>query len=374
MSFDASTVPSEPAAIASESAAPQAPVNAASEMPAKPEPLPAPKPLPEAAPAAALTEHAASDEQAALAAKGTKVTPRAATPVHSLNAVKHEELLVQTAAKIRDYTAMGKSAEEALKHLQQEYAALAAALNPKGDAVKAASAALVASLNAQIADGHCHIPVSEAVKTMHGIFVKRQAEAQTSHALLADSAFIQQASAMAASGAPLKASHWFTDAKKEETIADLISDSPAHTLGNGMGQHFLHKALADVYRLDGPLQPALSKAIQQAAPTIAPDAVIAVAKNWLHARFHRADTIAAETKPGTGSLYLEAMKRTEAKLHANFAPAQIPSEIATQVNAELARISEQSAATPEAVTQTPAQHAGTVAQAPALSEQQAPAL
>lgn len=378
MTFDAST---QPEAISTATAPESAPAV---------QPVPPPNPIKDAAPQMAPEAVPAVPAVAADAAKAPTppaasvvpaghmmpATPAPSTLATVLNLIKREELLVQVAGKIRDFTAVGKTEADAVRQLIAEYDALVIALNPHGEAMKAASAALAKELNAQIADEHCHIPVAEAVKTMHGIFTKRQAEAQSSRALLSDKAFMDQAMSMAASGATLKATHWFTDAKKEEIVTELLADSPAHTLGNGIGQHFLHKALANVYRLDGPLQPALSKALQAAAPAMSADAVIATARHWLHARFHRADTLATEMKPGIGALYIEAMKRADAKVHvaAQHAPMnRQEAELASQVEAELARISALPASQPEAVTHAPAQHAGTVAQAPAIA-QEAPAL
>ncbi len=387
-------------------------------------PLPAPKPVPENASANAAADPlaqaspqalaaAAATAKAELARVAAQAASHNATHVKTLDAVKRGEFLVQVASTFRDYTKMGSTEADAVQSLLQMQEALTLALSPAGTVARAASAALNQALNAQIADPHCHIPLAESEKTIRGILTKREAEASAMLSLLSDKAFIEEACKLAASEAELKKPHWYNEEKKEEIISELTADSPAHTLGNGIGQHFLHKALASVYKLDGPLQAPLVQALKAAAPAAHNDSLISTARGWLHDRFHRADTLATDTKPGTGVLYIEAMKRAEAKIvpiveaHTDSlistarevlyatktkpaeakiqpAPATGPAtpavvskeqvQAADVVQNELARIAPLPAAQPETVAAAPAQHEGVVAQAPALQPASAPAV
>lgn len=318
-------------------------------------PLPAPAPI---------QETAATSEQAAMAAAPAPIAPKPALPMPD---AKRTEFLYHVASTIRSYAGMGKSEAEAITDLRQSQEALTKALNPHGDVAKAAAQAMGQAYNSQLTHATCHLPESEFQKSMHGIFTKRQAEAQHSFTLLSDKVFVEQAGELAVSGKPLTPPHWFTDAKKEETIAELASDAPAHTLGAGNGSHMLHKALAEVWKIDGPLQAPLAKAIKEAAPELHPEAVIGLTKNWLHDRFHRADVIATETKPGSGSLYIEAMKRTEAKIHPPKPTAAVKEE-APAAAPEVAPAETLTQAAPAAEAHAPVQHEGVVvAQHPELT-------
>ncbi len=314
-------------------------------------PLPAPMPIKQEV--AATTEaQPAVTEDAAVTPVATVAAPSAAfAPTFPMADGKRTEFLFHVASTIRDYTSMGKTEADAVIALLASQNALSKALDPKGEVAKIASVALTKALNEQLTHEACHIPASEQEKAVEGMFIKRQAEAQHAFNLLSNANFMQEAGALAASGKPLTPPHWFDDAKKEETIAELVSDAPAHTIGNAMGTHMLHKALAAMWKLDGPLQAPLAKALKDSMPDASPEAVIGLAKSWLHDRFHRADTIAAEVKPGSGSLYAEAMKRTEATLHPTPAAA-------VKEEAPAAAHEQPATAAPAAIAAAPVQHEG----------------
>lgn len=320
-------------------------------------PLPAPLPIKQEAAATTEAQPAVAEDAAKLPTAAAVVIP-AFAPSFPMAGGKRTELLFHVASTIRDYASMGKTEADAVQALRQSQEALSKALDPKGDVAKTAASALTKAMNEQLTHEGCHLPESEQTKAVEGIFIKRQAEAQHAFNLLSDENFMKEAGELAASGKPLTPPHWFDDAKKEETIAELVTDAPAHTIGTALGAHMLHKALASVWKIDGPLQASFTKALKDAMPDASPEAVIGLAKSWLHDRFHRADTIAAEVKPGSGSLYLEAMKRTEATL--------VPKASAKE---EAPAIVAQAAAAPSVQAAAPVQHEGAVAQpelAPAI--------
>lgn len=324
-------------------------------------PLPAPMPIKQEVAATTEAQPAATADAAHITPVATVAAPSAAfKPTFPMADGKRTEFLFHVASTIRDYTSMGKTEADAVIALLLSQNAFSKALEPKGEVAKAAAIALTHALNEQLSHEACHIPPSEQDKAVEGIFIKRQAEAQHAFKLLSDANFMKEAGELAASGKPLTPPHWFDDAKKEETIAELVSDAPAHTIGNAMGAHMLHKALAAIWKLDGPLQAPLAKALKDSMPDASPEAVIGLAKSWLHDRFHRADTIATQVKPGSGSLYLEAMKRTEATLK----PATVP--VAPAKGESAAEAQEQPATqAPAAIAAAPLQHKG-VAAAPEM--------
>lgn len=335
--------------------------------PAAVAPLPAPMPITQEVAAAPEAQPAVAEDAAKITPIATIAAPSAAfKPSFPMADGKRTEFLFHVASTIRDYASMGKTEADAVIALLASQNALSKALEPKGDVAKIAAVALTKAFNEQLTHEGCHVPSSEQDKAVEGMFIKRQAEAQHAFNLLSDVNFMKEAGELAASGKPLTPPHWFDDAKKEEIIAELVSDAPAHTIGNAMGTHMLHKALASVWKIDGPLQASLTKALKDAMPDASPEAVIGLAKAWLHDRFHRADITAAEVKPGSGSLYLEAMKRTEATLRPTPAPVT-PAKEEAQAAAQEPAVAQ----APAAIAAAPVQHEG---HAVAIAPEMAPAI
>lgn len=322
-------------------------------------PLPAPNPIKDAAAASAP---AVSEDAAAVAsAKPTPAKPTPAfAPTFPLSDGKRTEFLHAVAAKIRTRMGIGRTEAEIIPDLRRDCEALAKALDPQGEVAKTATQLLTKEFNAMIVDPHCHVPESEQARAIYGIFFKRQAEVQHTFNLLSDQNFLNEASALATSGKDTSAPHLFDDAKREETINELVSDAGAHTLPAAFAQHMMHKALSTVWKIDGDLAPVLIKAIHDAAPALTDGEATEIANNWLHGRFHLADIVAKETKVGSGSIYNEAMKRTEAKIHP--AKPQALKEEAPAVAASVAPAVSTAPAVapiaPAALAAAPVQHEG----------------
>lgn len=292
-------------------------------------PLPEPKPVPtqpqqhETAPATNIATAAAP-----LAAKNGCAQHAAkpvATPHHTPNQPqpmlpkeKQQALSHALAARMKDYAALGKTPQEAVAAMKQEYQALATALNPHGKLAQAATKILTQALNEQLSHAECHVPEHLQRYSIFSIFTKRQAEAREAAQSLDNPSFIQEATRLSQLAQIPSLPHWLTEEKKQEIVTGIGSTNAPHALANALGYHMQHKALAALFHLDGPLEAPLMQALHEAAPQMNIEEVRGIARNWLHDRFHRAETVAKLTKPATGELAIQAIQQAAKSVGAQY--------------------------------------------------------
>lgn len=251
-----------------------------------------------------------------------------------LPASRQQEVLYDLAGMIKDYQAIGKTPQDAAQAARTNYQALSTTLAPYGNLAKHATSILTHELNKQLALSDCHVPEEVQQYSIVSLFTKRQAEAKAAADWVLKPEVLQTATQLAAEGRVLPHLYWLTEAKKAEIIADMGDNNAPHTVANALGQHLLHKALAAMFKLDGPLEPHLVAALHEANPNLSPQEARGLAQNWLHIRFHRAQAVTDLTKPANGALANQALQ-TAADDVAQKYGIQAPQTLAERLNSSL---------------------------------------
>lgn len=253
------------------------------------------------------------------------IAPGAVAPIPTSPTMpdyRREGFARSVAARVRN----APSAEPVFAAIHAEQQALIGALsNPQFGLTMAA--ALVNELKDQQPNAAYHVTQEAAQAMVAPILENRIRDAQGFVALLADPAFRQQVSTLAAQPATPAQPYQLPDVKREEILRRLVqpndpagAEPPIHVAASAMGQRIYHQALADLFRPSGVLRPSLVHALAQAAPSMKGEEIEALAQTWLKLRHDPAHTLADILAP-EGELYREAMRRAElVRSHAAPAP------------------------------------------------------